>query len=58
MTRRLAGFVAAAALAGGVVLSAGAGSTALAGNSWDRSPNPSTVQDGPRPGSGDGNSWD
>ena len=58
MTRRLAGFVAAAALAGGVALSAGAGSTALAGNSWDRVPNPSTVQEDPRPGSGDGNSWD
>jgi hypothetical protein len=57
MTRRLAGFAAAAALVGGMALS-GAGSQALAGNSWDRLQGPGAGQESSTPGQGQGNSWD
>ena len=58
MTRRLAGFAAAAALVGAAVLSAGAGTTAVAGNSWDRTSSPPSSQGAPNTGTNDGNSWD
>ena len=57
MTRRLAGFAAAAALVGGMALS-GAGSQALAGNSWDRLQGPGAGQESSTPSQGQGNSWD